>query len=129
MYFSLGLIYSAWENFEETNEFLEQALSKAKESGLKILEGFVNHNLGVVVQNSLGNFARTKELFKYSMKVFEETRDLLKNSEDEWKINFHDGNVPECHSGLWCHLLVQGKTTEVLFTIERGRARARMDLI
>lgn len=78
MYFSLGLIYCAWENFEKANEFLEQALSKAKESGLKILEVFVNHNLDVVVQNSLGNFARTEEFFKYSLKVFEETRDLLK---------------------------------------------------
>ena len=125
----MGLIYCAWENFEKANEFLEQALSKAKESGLKILEGFVNHNLGVVVQKSLGNFARTEELFKYSMKVFEETRDLLKNSEDEWEINFHDRNVPECLSDLWCHLLVQGKTTEALFTVERGRARALRDLM
>ena len=88
----------------------------------------MNHNLGVVVQNSLGNFARTKELFKYSMKVFEETRDLLKNSKDEWKINFHD-KLTNCYSDLWCHLLVQGKTTEALFTVERGRARALRDLM
>ena len=88
----------------------------------------MNHNLGVVVQNSLGNFARTEELFKYSMKVFEETRDLLKNSKDEWKINFHD-KLTNCYSDLWCHLLVQGKTTEALFTVERGRARALRDLM
>ena len=88
----------------------------------------MNHNLGVVVQNSLGKFAKTEELFKYSMKVFKETRDLLKNSKDEWKINFHD-KLTNCYSDLWCHLLVQGKTTEALFTVERGRARALRDLM
>ena len=126
MYFSLGLVYCAWENFEKANEFLEQALSKAKEIGLKILEGLANVELSVVV-NSLSNFARAEELLKCSMKVFEETRVLLKNSTDEWKINFQDKNVPKCN--LWCHLLLQGKTTEALFTVERGRAQALRDLM
>ena len=126
MYFSLGLVYCAWENFEKANEFLEQALSKAKEIGLKLLEGWANVELSVVVI-SLSNFARAEELLKCSMKVFEETRVLLKNSKDEWKINFQDKNVPKCN--LWCHLLLQGKTTEALFTVERGRAQALRDLM
>ena len=124
MYHNMGCHFGNRGYFENAIEVFQQALGIAKETEEKSLDGLANLNLGKMF-SSLNKFSRAEKFFKSSIKVFEETRDLLQ--EDEWKITFHDSH--EVYSSLWCHLLVQGKTTEALFRVERGRAQALRDLM
>ena len=87
MYRNLGFALRYFSNFEKAIEFLQQALSIAKEIKDKILHKSANEALGFVFA-SLGNSSKADEHFKSSIKVFEEIRDV--QNKDEWKISFHE---------------------------------------
>ena len=75
----------------------------------------------------MATFFKAEESCKLSIKLFEEIRALLQGK-DEWKILFRD-KYDEPFSLLWQVQLQQGKILEALFTAERGRAQALMDLM
>ena len=100
-------------------EFLQYAVSIAKETGDKVGEQNAYSNLGEE------DFSRAEDYFKSSIKLLEEVRDLLQDN-DEWKISFRDQQI---YTDLWCLQLRQGKTMEAFFTAERGRAQALKDLM
>ena len=61
------------------------------------------------------------------MRLRDEIRDLLR-SKDEWKISIRN-QYKEVYTALWIVQLERNKTVEALFTAERGRAHALMDLM
>ena len=125
-YLNLGRAHLAFSEAEKAIECFQQAASIGRQVGNKILEGLACDNLGDVYcalnDNSLG-----EDFYKSSIRLFDETRALLKTS-DEWKIglrNEYDGTYEKA----WLVQLQQNKTEEALNTAERGRAQALMDLM
>ena len=80
MYRNLGIAFHHCSNFEKAIEFVQQALSIAKEMKHKILHESANEALGFVF-DSLANSSKAEEHFKSSIKVFEKIRDLQNKNE------------------------------------------------
>ena len=123
-YKGLGNVYHFRHAFERAIEFHHEAVSIAKRIGNKDSEKEACANLGIAFQ-SLGDFSKAEEFFKRSIKLFEKVR--LLQEKDEWKISFR--NQFEVYNFLCSLQIQQGKTTEALFTAERGRAQALANLM
>ena len=92
----------------------------------KDTEGKIYHNLGRAYYQ-LGDVCRAEDFFKSGVNLFDKMRNLLK-SNDGWKIYLRN-QYTNCYNFLWLAQLKQSKTVEALFTADRGRAQALMDLM
>ena len=77
--------------------------------------------------DSLGNLCKAEDFYKLCVELRNEIRDLLQ-SRDEWKINIRN-QYKDVYTALWSVQLEHNKPVEALFTAERGRAQALMDLM
>ena len=125
-YCELGSAYYALDDFENAQKYHQLHLNIAKATGDKVGEGAAYCNLGSVY-HSLGDQCKTEHFYKSSVIVFDKIRDKLR-SRDEWKVNIRN-KYREVYTALWTIQLEQNKTTEALYTAERGRAQALMDLM
>ena len=125
-YYNLGNAYRSLGDFKRAIEFHQQALRIAKEVGNKDGEGKVYTDLGIAYKY-LGDLFRGEDFIKSGIRVFDEMRVLLK-SKDEWKIALRN-QYNYAYRSLWCLQLQQNKIFEALYTAERGRAQALMDLM
>ena len=125
-YGNLGLAYHSLGDFKTAIEFHQQDLNIAKEDGDKHSEGTAYSNLGDAYYK-LGIIYRAEDFYKSSVKLFDEMRNLLQ-SNDEWKIGLRNQHE-NVYRKLWHVQLEQSKAVEALFTAERGRAQALMDLM
>ena len=98
----------------------------AKEIGAIPGEGIACYSLGLDYER-LGCFSRAKGYYRSSVKLFNDTRALLK-SEDAWKISFRD-HYQDAYTALWRTLLKNGEINEALSADEQGRAQALMDIL
>ena len=125
-YGSIGTVYFRRRDFNTAIEYHRKALSIAKETGDKMLEAMAYECLGDD-HHFLDDVCTAEDFYKYSVRLFDELRGLLQ-SNDRWKIDFR--NQYKCsYINLWLVQLQQNKTMEALFTAERGRAQALMDLM
>ena len=124
-YEKIGTVYFRRRDFKTAIEYHRQALSIAKETGNKVLEATAYECLGD--DHFLDDVCTAEDFYKCCVRLFDELRDLLQ-SNDRWKIDFRNENK-ECYIKLWLAQLKQNKTMEALFTAERGRAQALMDLM
>ena len=124
-YQNLGTIYLRLRDFKRAVECHQKALSIAKESGDKMLEATAYKDLGD--DHFFGDVCTAEDFYKCSVRLFDELRGLLQ-SNDRWKIDFRNKHEAS-YSNLWLVQLQQNKTMEALFTAERGRAQALMDLM
>ena len=125
-YANLGIVYCALRDFKTAIEYHRKALSIVKETGNKMSEAKLYRNLGDV-HGFLGDVCTAEDFYKCSVRLFDELRGLLQ-SNDKWKIDFRNKHKVS-YSMLWLVQLQQNKTVEALFTAERGRAQALMDLM
>ena len=122
---NLGTVYFSLRDFKTAIEYHEKALSIAKETGDKMLEAMAYHSLGE--DHLQDDFCTAEDFYKCSVRLFDELRGLLQ-SNDKWKIDFRNKHKVT-YSRLLIVQLLQKKTVEALFTAERGRAQALMDLM
>ena len=123
---NIGEAYFYLGDFQKAIEYHQQSLSIAKEIGKQINEGREYSNLGQAYL-ALGDVREAEDNFKQSVKVFDEIRNNL-HSRDESKIslrNLYRGT----YTALWMVQLQQNKIVQALFTAERGRGQALMDLM
>ena len=124
-YERIGTVYYRRRDFKTAIEYHRKALSIAKETGNKILEATANEFLGN--DHFRNDVCTAEDFYKWSVRLFDELRGLLQSS-DRWKIDFRN-LYKACYINLWRVQLQQNKTMEALFTAERGRAQALMDLM
>ena len=124
-YENLGTVYFSLRDFKTAIEYHEKALSIAKETGNKLFEAKAYDSLGD--DHHLDDFCTAEDFYKRSVRLFDELRGLLQ-SNDKWKIDSRN-KQKATYSKLWLVQLQQNKTVEALFTAERGRAQALMDLM
>ena len=125
-YEKIGTVYFRRRDFKTAIEYHRQALSIAKETGNKMREATAYECLGND-HHFLDDVCTAEDFYKCSVRLFDELRDLLQ-SNDRWKIDFRNKHKG-CYIKLWLAQLKQNKTMEALFTAERGRAQALMDLM
>ena len=73
------------------------------------------------------SFSEALDCYQSSIRLLEKTRALLQ-SEDAWKISFHDLHR-DAYTGLQRILLRNGKSNEALCAAEQGRAQALKDIL
>ena len=125
-YGNLGNAHKSLRDFEKAIECYQQTVSIAKQVGDKTQEGKACANLGHVYC-ALNNVSVAEDFYKSSVRLFDETRALLKTN-DEWKIGLRN-QYDQTYRKLWFVQLQQKKTEKALCTAERGRAQALMDLM
>lgn len=123
---NLGIVYRSNGDIEKATELYQRTISISGSDGDKVAEAVAYGNLGSVY-NSLGDKCLADHTLKTSVKLFNEARDLLV-SKDEWKISLRN-QYDDVYNALWIVQLSQKKLVEALFTAERARAQALMDLI
>ena len=125
-YGGIGTVYFRRRDFKTAIEYHRKALSIAKETGNKMCEATAYECLGND-HHFLNDVCTAEDFFKCSVRLFDELRGLLQ-SNDRWKIDFRN-QYKDSYINLWLVQLQQNKITEALFTAERGRAQALMDLM
>ena len=125
-YKNIGTVYFRRRDFKTAIEYHRKALSIAKETRSKMLEATAYECLGND-HHSLDDVCTAEDFYKCSVRLFDELRGLLQ-SNDRWKIDFRNQYKAQ-YINLWLVQLQQNKTVEALFTAERGRAQALMDLM
>ena len=75
----------------------------------------------------MASFSEALDYYRSSIRVFDYTRALLQ-SEDAWKISFHD-RYQNVYTALWRVLLKAGETDEALCAAEKGRAQGLTDVL
>ena len=125
-YEGIGTVYFQRRDFKTAIEYHRKALSIAKETGNKMLEATAYKRLGDD-HLSLDDVCTQENFYKCSVRLYDELRGLLQ-SNDKWKIDFRNKHKAT-YINLWLVQLQQNKTMEALFTAERGRAQALMDLM
>ena len=125
-YDNLGQLYISLRDPKKALKYLNLALRMDEEVGNKFGEGTSYQNKGIA-HACLGDFRRAEICLKSSVRLFDHVRSLL-SSNDEWKISLQN-RYQEAYKALWMVLLQRNKTDEALFTAERGRAQALMDLM
>ena len=125
-YGNLGIVYIRLRDFKTAIEYHQKDLSIAKETGNKMGEAAAYANLGTG-HRCLDDACTAEDFYKCSVRLLDELRGLLQ-SNDKWKINFRNKHKAS-YNMLWLVQLKQNKTVEALFTAERGRAQALMDLM
>lgn len=122
---NLGIVYRSNGDSEKATELYQRTISISGRDGDKVAEAVAYGNVGSVY-NSLGDKDLAEHTLKTSVKLFDEARDLLL-SKDEWKISLRN-QYNDVYNALWMVQLNQKKMVEALFTAERARAQALMDL-
>ena len=125
-YCNLGNAYCNLGKFEKAIEYHSHDLRIAKEVGAIPGEGIACYSLGLDYER-LSCFSQAKDYYRSSVKLFNDTRALLK-SEDAWKISFRD-HYQDAYTALWRSLLKNGEINEALGAAEQGRAQALMDIL
>ena len=125
-YGDLGRACHSLGDYKQAMEHHKQHLIIAKEIGDRVGEGTACYNLGLDYE-SKASFSEALDYYRSSIRIFDCTRALLQ-TEDAWKIGFHDMYREE-YTALWRILLKTGKTDEALCAAEQGRAQALMDVL
>ena len=123
---NLGLAYHSLGDFKQALDLHKLHLEITREVGNISGESLACNNLGLAYY-SLGDLWKTEEFLEASVSLQDKIRDRL-HRKDDWKIsvrNYHD-NI---YTALWKVQLELDKTAEALFTAERGRGQALMDLM
>ena len=123
---NLGDAYKSLGNFKQAIEYHEEHLSIAKKTRDRVGEGVACCSLGLDYE-ATGSFSKALDYYRSSVKLFDYTRALLQ-TEDTWKISFHD-RCQIAYTALWRVLLKAGETDEALCAAEKGRAKALMDVL
>ena len=126
VYCNLGNACYSLGNYKEAMEHYKEALSIAKEAGDRVGEGNACYTLGLNYE-ATASFSEALDYYRSSIRLFDYTRALLQ-SEDAWKISFHDV-YRAVYTALWRVLLKTGKTEEALCAAEQGRAQALIDVL
>ena len=125
-YTNIGAAYDSLHDFEKAIEYHELYLRIAKEIGDTAGEATAYCNLGNA-HASLGAMSKAANFFKSSVQLLDNLRDSL-HSKDESKISLRN-HYEGPYTALLMVLLQQNKITEALFTAEKGRGQALMDLM
>ena len=123
---NLGTVYYSLGDYKQAIEQHKQHFIIAKEVGDSVGEGTACYMLGLDYE-SLASISEALDYYRSSIRLFDYTRALLQ-SEDAWKISFHDKNR-EVYTALWRIILKAGKADEALCAAEQGRAQALMDVL
>ena len=125
-YGNLGNAHHRLGNLKQATGYHNQHLGIAKEVGDRVGEGSASYSLGQVFELA-GSVCEACDYYRSSVKLFEQTRDLLQ-SEDAWKIGFRD-LYQVAYTALWRTLLKNRETYEALCAADQGRAQALMDIL
>ena len=125
-YCNLRNAYHNLGKFEKAIEYHSHDLRIAKEIEAIPGEGIACYSLGLDYER-LGCFSRVKDYYRSSVKLFNDTRALLK-SEDTWKISFRD-HYQDAYTSLWRTRLKNEEINEAFGAAEQGRAQALMDIL
>ena len=126
VYCNLGIVYDWQGDLNTALEHYQQFLSISKDSGNKGRQAVAYFNLGQLYKK-LNDLSKAENCFKSSVDMYNEIRDLL-HSRDDWKISLRNEHR-DAYNALWAFQLYRNKIIEALFSAERGRAQALMDLL
>lgn len=124
-YCGLGCAYVSLGDLEKAAEYVQLLISIAKDVGDKDGEGAAFFLLGSAYCSG-SDLSKAEDFFKSSVRELNNLRNL--HSKDDWKIGLRD-NRKDVYDALWMVQLAQNKPFEALFSAERGRAQALMDLM
>ena len=123
---NLGDVYSRQGDFNTALEYYQQFLSISKDSGDKNRQALAYQNLGDLYIY-IGDLSKAEDCLKSSVDLYDNIRELL-HSRDDWKISLRNEHR-NAYNALWVVQLDRNKITDALFSAERGRAQALMDLL
>lgn len=123
---NIGVAYNSLGEFTKALEYHKQHLSITRQVEDISGEASACTNIGLAYF-SLRDLDKAEEFFKSSVRLQDRIRDLL-HQKDDWKISVRNLHK-DVYTSLWMLQLEQQKSVEALFTAERGRAQALMDLM
>ena len=123
---NIGVAYNSLGEFTKALEYHKLHLSITKEVEDISGEASAYTNLGLAYY-SLGDWDKAEEFWKSSVRLQDKIRDLL-HWKDDWKISLRNYHK-DIYTSLWMLQLEKNKPVEALFTAERGRGQALMDLM
>ena len=123
---NLGLAYHSLGDYKQALELHNQHLEITREVGDISGESLACNNLGLAYY-SLADLRKAEEFLEASVTLQDKIRDGL-HRKDDWKISVRDYH-DNIYTALWKVQLELDKTVEALFTAERGRGQALMDLM
>ena len=121
---NLGRVCHFLEDFDKALEYHQLDLEISKEFKAMADQARAYCNLGRVY-HSLGELPKAENCFQLSVTFCEKTRDDL---EDDWKISLRD-HYKDAYNALWMVQLQQNKVSEALYTADRGRGQALIELM
>lgn len=123
---NIGVAYNSLGEFTKALKYHKQHLSITREVEDISGEASACTNIGLAYY-SLRDWDKAEEFWKSSVRLQDKIRDLL-HWKDDWKISLRNYHK-DIYTSLWMLQLEQHKTVEALFTAERGRGQALMDLM
>ena len=125
-YGNLGTAYQSLGDFKQAIVYHNQYLSICNETEDPIGQAIACNHIGLV-HEFFDSLSKALNYYRLSIHYFDETRRLLQ-SEDAWKISFHD-KYGFAYTNLWTTLLKNGEVDEALYAAEQGRAQALADIL
>lgn len=127
-YGDLGSVYLAQGNLKQAIECQNQTLCIAQEQGDDAEQGNAYYQLGCSYE-SLRSLDDALRCYERSLKQFDAIRARHRHQlKEEWKINLRN-EYQLVNIALWEILIKQNKIDQALFSAEKSRAEALMELL